>query len=72
MAKPTETIVNVPAQESTGSKLKSFFRRDKKAKTVLSERDARVLEQVKRRAKVLDTGVDLGCAKIGLDPIIGK
>ncbi|KAF9369050.1 hypothetical protein CPB97_003961 [Podila verticillata] len=71
MTKPTETIVNVPVQESTGSKIKGFFRRDKKTKTVLSERDARVLEQVKRRAKVLDTGLDLGCAKIGLDPIIG-
>ncbi|KAI9239473.1 MAG: hypothetical protein BYD32DRAFT_459706 [Podila humilis] len=71
MTKPTETIVNVPAQESTGSKFKSFFRRDKKTKIVLSERDARILEQVKRRAKVLDTGLDLGCAKIGLDPIIG-
>ncbi|KAF9417725.1 hypothetical protein BGZ94_009883 [Podila epigama] len=60
-----------PPQESRTSKIKNFFRRDKKAKIVLSERDARILEQVKRRAKVLDTGVDLGCTRIGLDPIIG-
>ncbi|KAF9307245.1 hypothetical protein BG003_000746 [Podila horticola] len=75
MTKPSQAqdhIVTVPpTHESTGSKIKNFFRKDKKTKIVLSEEDARILEQVKRRAKVLDTGVDLGCAKIGLDPIIG-
>ncbi|KAG0030832.1 hypothetical protein BGZ82_007275 [Podila clonocystis] len=76
MTKPSQAqdhIVTVPAptHESASSKIKGFFRKDKKTKVVLSEEDARILEQVKRRAKVLDTGVDLGCAKIGLDPIIG-
>ncbi|KAF9109319.1 hypothetical protein BGX27_007754 [Mortierella sp. AM989] len=60
-----------PQPENKSSKLKSFFKREKKLATVLSERDARVLAQVKGRAKLLDTGLDLGCAKIGLDPIIG-
>ncbi|KAG0336011.1 hypothetical protein BG004_008227, partial [Podila humilis] len=56
--------------DSTTSKIKNFFRRDKKVQVELSKEDARILEQVKSRAKVLDTGVDLGCAKIGLDPIL--
>ncbi|GJJ74305.1 hypothetical protein EMPS_06663 [Entomortierella parvispora] len=53
------------------SKFKSFFTRSKKAKVVLSERDAEILRKVKARAKLLDTGLNLGFAKIGLDPIIG-
>ncbi|KAG0277922.1 hypothetical protein BGZ95_005075 [Linnemannia exigua] len=68
-----QEIVLVPEQrESKSSKLKSFFTGGKKkAKTVLSARDAEILAQVKRRAKVLDTAIDLGVAKIGLDPILG-
>ena len=68
-----EQIVVIPAQtDSLGSRFKGFFKRDKKGKVVLSERDARVLAQVKRGAKILDTGVNIGCARIGIDPIIGK
>jgi hypothetical protein len=78
------TVVNIPPnatidqevvlerEQRKGSKFKSFFSRNKKAKVVLSERDAEILRQVKRRAKILDTGLNLGCARIGLDPIIGK
>ncbi|KAF9329892.1 hypothetical protein BG006_007104 [Podila minutissima] len=51
MTKPSQTqdhIVTVPAptHESTGSKIKNFFRKDKKIKVELSEEDARILEQV--------------------------
>ncbi|KAF9544997.1 hypothetical protein EC957_011494 [Mortierella hygrophila] len=62
-----------PAQiEPKGSKFKSFFTGGKKKKQiVLSARDAEILAQVKKRAKVLDTAINLGFAKIGLDPIIG-
>ncbi|KAF9436582.1 hypothetical protein BGZ76_003534 [Entomortierella beljakovae] len=66
--------INTPSQQSqsVGSKFKSFFKKDnKKPAVVLSERDARILAQVKSRAKLLDTGINLGCAKVGLDPIIG-
>ncbi|KAG0370511.1 hypothetical protein BGZ54_006026 [Gamsiella multidivaricata] len=63
-------LAPLPA-EPRGSKFKNFFKRDKKARIVLSERDARILAQVKRRAKILDTGVNLGFARFGLDPIIG-
>lgn len=63
--------VNTPPGESRGSKFKSFFKRSKKDKIILSEKDARILAQVKRRAKILDTGLNLGVAKVGLDPIIG-
>ncbi|KAI1320455.1 hypothetical protein EDD11_000840 [Mortierella claussenii] len=58
-------------QESRGSKLKGFFKRSNKKKITLSSRDAQILAQVKTRAKVLDTGLNLGFAKIGIDPIIG-
>ncbi|KAG0322249.1 hypothetical protein BGZ97_007988 [Linnemannia gamsii] len=65
------TVVAIPP-ESKGSKFKSFFTGGKKKKQiVLSARDAEILAQVKRRAKVLDTAIDLGVAKIGLDPILG-
>ncbi|KAK3841225.1 MAG: hypothetical protein J3R72DRAFT_445674 [Linnemannia gamsii] len=68
-----QEMVLVPEQRDTKtSKLKSFFTGGKKKpKIVLSERDAEILAQVKRRAKVLDTAIDLGVAKIGLDPILG-
>ncbi|KAG0280172.1 hypothetical protein BGZ96_001654 [Linnemannia gamsii] len=68
-----QEMVLVPEErESKGSKFKSFFTGGKKkAKIVLSPRDAEILAQVKRRAKVLDTAIDLGVAKIGLDPILG-
>ncbi|KAF9194090.1 hypothetical protein BGZ51_001069 [Haplosporangium sp. Z 767] len=73
-----QTIIAVPAgagaatsTESRTSKFKSFFKKDKKTKIVLSERDAQVLAQVKRRAKVMDTGLNLGFARVGLDPILG-
>ncbi|KAG0263847.1 hypothetical protein BG011_007935 [Mortierella polycephala] len=74
------TIVTVPAGagpsapaelQSRSSKFKSFFKKSKKTKIILSERDAQILAQVKRRAKILDTGVNLGFARIGLDPILG-
>ncbi|KAG0001194.1 hypothetical protein BGZ80_007987 [Entomortierella chlamydospora] len=60
-----------PQPETKSSKFKSFFKRQKKTTIVLSERDARVLAQVKSRAKLLDTGLNIGCARIGIDPIIG-
>ncbi|KAF9209798.1 hypothetical protein BGZ49_000985 [Haplosporangium sp. Z 27] len=63
-------VTVVPAENKT-NKFKSFFKRDKKAPTVLSERDARVLARVKSRAKLLDTGLNIGCARVGIDPIIG-
>jgi len=67
-----EMVLTREPPAKKGSKLKGFFTRNKKAKIVLSERDAEILRKVKHRAKVLDTGFNLGFAKIGLDPIIGK
>ncbi|KAF9134968.1 hypothetical protein BGW39_005265 [Mortierella sp. 14UC] len=66
-------MVLVPEERETKtSRLKSFFTGGKKkSKIVLSARDTEILAQVKRRAKVLDTAIDLGVAKIGLDPILG-
>ncbi|KAF9990798.1 hypothetical protein BGZ75_009489 [Mortierella antarctica] len=69
-----QTVVAVPTQtqpEAKTSKFKSFFKKDKKVVLVLTEEEQHILEKVKRRAKVLDTGVNLGFAKIGLDPILG-
>ncbi|KAF9106514.1 hypothetical protein BGX29_009326 [Mortierella sp. GBA35] len=68
-----QEMVLVPEErKSKGSKFKSFFTGGKKKnKIVLSARDAEILAQVKKRAKVLDTAIDLGVAKIGLDPILG-
>ncbi|KAF9972328.1 hypothetical protein BGZ73_004565 [Actinomortierella ambigua] len=54
-----------------GSKIKGFFKRGKKEPVHLTPHEAEVLAKVKRRAKALDTAIDLGFAKIGLDPIIG-
>ncbi|KAK3831727.1 MAG: hypothetical protein JOS17DRAFT_744119 [Linnemannia elongata] len=73
MATTQHQVVLVPEQrESKGSKFKSFFTGGKKKnQIVLSARDAEILAQVKKRAKVLDTAIDLGVAKIGLDPILG-
>ncbi|CAO3572785.1 unnamed protein product [Mortierella alpina] len=69
-----QTVVAMPTQtqpETKTSKFKSFFKKDKKVVIVLTEEEQHILEKVKRRAKVLDTGVNLGFAKIGLDPILG-
>ncbi|KAG0048479.1 hypothetical protein BGZ83_006566 [Gryganskiella cystojenkinii] len=72
MQQGPSTIVNIPHEPSKNpSKFKSFFSKKQKSKIVLSEYDAAILAKVKRRAKILDTGLNLGCAKIGLDPIIG-
>ncbi|KAF9907005.1 hypothetical protein EC991_011400 [Linnemannia zychae] len=71
-AQGQEMILVPEEREAKSSRLKSFFTGGKKkSKTVLSARDAEILAQVKRRAKVLDTAIDLGVAKIGLDPILG-
>ncbi|KAG9062723.1 hypothetical protein KI688_005029 [Linnemannia hyalina] len=69
----TQHQISHPAQvEPKGSKFKSFFTGgNKKKQIVLSARDAEILAQVKKRAKVLDTAINLGFAKIGLDPILG-
>ncbi|KAF9583435.1 hypothetical protein BGW38_009486 [Lunasporangiospora selenospora] len=56
---------------SSGNKFMNMFRSNKKAKVMLSERDAEILASVKRRAKILDTGINLGVVRIGLDPILG-
>ncbi|KAF9361181.1 hypothetical protein BGX26_005275 [Mortierella sp. AD094] len=67
----TTTTTTRTQPETKTSKFKSFFKREKKVAIVLSERDARILAQVKSRAKLLDTGLNIGCARIGIDPIIG-
>ncbi|KAF9166010.1 hypothetical protein DFQ26_008856 [Actinomortierella ambigua] len=54
-----------------GSKIKGFFKRGKKEPIHLTPHEVEILAKVKRRAKALDTAIDLGFAKIGLDPIIG-
>ncbi|KAG0222108.1 hypothetical protein BGW41_006208 [Actinomortierella wolfii] len=59
------------SSKSFGAKIKGFFKRSKKEPIHLTPHEAEVLEKVKRRAKALDTAIDLGFAKIGLDPIIG-
>ncbi|KAF9920089.1 hypothetical protein FBU30_010129 [Linnemannia zychae] len=65
-------MVLVPEQrEAKSSRFKSFFSGKKSNKVVLSARDAEILAKVKRRAKMLDTAIDLGVAKVGLDPILG-
>ncbi|KAF9937115.1 hypothetical protein BGZ65_001778 [Modicella reniformis] len=53
--------------------VKGLFSKKPTAEPVitLSKRDADVLAKVESRAKLLDTGLDLGFAKVGLDPIIG-
>ncbi|KAF9911175.1 hypothetical protein BX616_010646 [Lobosporangium transversale] len=74
--RPQEFVVTVPPNQDTnqvsiGSRIKKFFKADDKKNIMLSQRDSDVLAKVKRRAKVLDTGLDLGVAKIGIDPILG-
>ncbi|KAG0073120.1 hypothetical protein BGZ89_011502 [Linnemannia elongata] len=69
---PAQVILVPEQRESKGSKFKRIFTGGKKKnQIVLSARDAEVLAEVKKRAKVLDTAIDLGVAKIGLDPILG-
>ncbi|KAG0213739.1 hypothetical protein BGX28_003683 [Mortierella sp. GBA30] len=67
-----QTAVAAVQPESRPSKFKSFFKKsNKKAAIVLTEEELHILKKVKRRAKVLDTGINLGFARFGLDPIIG-
>jgi len=69
---PAAVVLVPEVRESQSSRFKSFFTGGKKKnQIVLSARDAEILAQVKKRAKVLDTAINLGFAKFGLDPILG-
>ncbi|KAL1920472.1 uncharacterized protein VTP21DRAFT_849 [Calcarisporiella thermophila] len=52
----------------------SLFRRNRPAENQppsLPARDAKILKRVKRRANLLDAGLQICCCRIGIDPIIG-
>ncbi|KAG0325522.1 hypothetical protein BGZ99_000576 [Dissophora globulifera] len=68
---PQDQVVVIPAQTPKREKSKWKFWKKDEVKVVLSERDAEILAQVKRRAKILDTGLSFGCGRVGLDPILG-
>jgi hypothetical protein len=38
----------------------------------LSDKEKALLKKVQSRAKLYDTGIDLGFTKVGLDPILGN
>jgi hypothetical protein len=68
----TDPHILAARAEAEAARKKHWWSKKAEANIILSERDRKVLRQVKRRAYYLDRGFKCCCFNVGLDGVIGK